>query len=199
MDFNRPGFLPGKGESEMKSAIRIISRCLTVLFLLFAVHYASADSSYAEDRAEIENLAARYLFALDFRDAKTYSETFTEDGILDYGRGEVKGRKAIFDLIDGMNKRAGEAEAKDTSGLRPPAGRHNISNMVIKVDGNTAKMVAYWFHHGNDNPERTSSADGYGHYVDELVRVNGHWLFKKRKIYNEQVDEWASPPGNPAW
>jgi len=183
----------------MKSGIYIFSRCIAALSLLFMVNTAFADSSYAEDRAEIENLAARYLFALDFRDAKTYSETFTEDGILDYGRGEVKGRKAIFDIIDGMNKRAMEAEAKDTSGLRPPAGRHNISNMVIQIDGNTAKMVAYWFHHGNDNPKRIASADGYGHYIDELVKVNGEWLFKKRKIYNEQVDEWAAPPGNPAW
>lgn len=168
------------------------------LFLTFSVNTVAAGSSYAEDRALIEDLAARYLFALDFKDAKTYSETFTEDGILDYGRGEVKGRKAIFDLIDGMNKRAAEDAAKDSSGLRPAAGRHNISNMVIMIEGNKAKMVAYWFHHGNNNPKRSASADAYGHYVDELVKKNGQWLFSKRKIYNEQVDEWAAPPGNPA-
>ena len=172
------------------------------LFLTCVTTPASAGGSYAEDRALIEDLAARYLFALDFRDAKAYSETFTEDGILDYGRGEVKGRKAIFELIDGMNQRAREAAAKDTSGLRPAKGRHNISNMVIKVEGNEgnmAKMVAYWFHHGNDNPERKAAATAYGHYEDELTKVNGRWLFSKRKIYNEQVAEWAAPPGNPSW
>lgn len=170
------------------------------LLLLFTAASVSADSSYAEDRARIEDLAARYLFALDFRDAKTYSETFTEDGILDYGTGEIKGRKAIFDLIDGMNQRAKDAQAGDASGLRPAKGSHNISNMVIKVEGNTAKMVAYWYHHGNDNPERSSSVTSYGHYEDELRKVNGEWLFSKRKIYNEQVDDWAAPPGrNPSW
>jgi hypothetical protein len=42
-------------------------------------------SSYAEDRAAIEDLQARYLFALDFHDPDLYVSTFTPDGILDYG------------------------------------------------------------------------------------------------------------------
>jgi hypothetical protein len=25
----------------------------------------------------------------------------------------------------------------------------------------------------------------FGHYEDELVRVNGKWLFKVRKVFNE--------------
>ena len=37
-------------------------------------------SSYAEDRAAIEDLQARYLFALDFHDPDLYVSTFTEDG-----------------------------------------------------------------------------------------------------------------------
>jgi len=185
----------------MRNSTLSLSRVILCLFLIATVIPVSADGSYAEDRALIEDLAARYLFALDFRDAKTYSETFTEDGILDYGTGEIKGRKAIFDLIDGMHKRAKEAAAKDTSGLRPAKGSHNISNMVIKVEGNTAKMVAYWYHHGNDNPDRKAAVTSYGHYEDELTKVNGAWLFSKRKIYNEQRAEWAAPQdqGNPAW
>ena len=185
----------------MRHSTRTLAFAYISLFLTCAAPSVSADGSYAEDRALIEDLAARYLFALDFRDAKTYSETFTEDGILDYGRGELKGRKAIFELIEGMSQRAKEAAAKDTSGLRPAKGSHNISNMVIKVEGNTARMVAYWFHHGNDNPDRKAAATSYGHYEDELVKVNGVWLFSKRKIYNEQVAEWAAPQekGNPAW
>lgn len=40
-------------------------------------------ASYAEDRAAIEHLMARYLFALDFFDADAYASCFTEDGVLD--------------------------------------------------------------------------------------------------------------------
>jgi hypothetical protein len=50
-------------------------------------------SSYAEDRAAIEDLQARYLFALDFHDPDLYVSTFTEDGVLDYGSGKSRGAK----------------------------------------------------------------------------------------------------------
>lgn len=183
----------------MKTYKSCLNTAIFAFFLALTVNSVAAGNNYAEDRALIEDLAARYMFALDFRDAKAYSETFSDDGILDYGMGEIKGRKSIFEHIDELNQGAREEAAKNTSGLRRPAGRHNISNMVIKVDGNTARMVAYWFHHGNDNPERSSSVTSYGHYVDELVKINGQWFFSKRKIYNEQVAEWAATPENPSW
>jgi hypothetical protein len=64
--------------------------------------FAQGRSSYAEDRAAIEDLQARYLFALDFHDPELYVSTFTEDGVLDVGSGEIKGRQAIKDVIAGM-------------------------------------------------------------------------------------------------
>jgi hypothetical protein len=114
-------------------------------------------SSYAEDRAAIEDLQARYLFALDFHDPDLYVSTFTEDGVLDYGSGDVKGRQAIKDVIARMPKPAAVA------GMRAGAARHNISNIVIKVEGNKAKGVSYWFHYSNDNPQRRGVFDGFGH------------------------------------
>jgi len=155
----------------------------------------AAGTSYAEDRSAIEDLQARYLFAMDFGDPDLYVTTFTEDGVLDIGNGEIRGRKAIRDVIAKMpNSRTTE------SGLRPASGRHNISNIVLKVDGNKAVGRAYWFHYSNNNPERRPVFDGYGHYEDELVKVNGQWLFTKRRIYNEGRAEWAHKGGkNPAW
>jgi hypothetical protein len=154
----------------------------------------AATSSYADDRAAIEDLQARYLFALDFHDPDLYVTTFTEDGILDYGSGIVKGRKAIHDVIAKM------PSPRATEGVRPAAARHNISNIVLKIEGNKATGRSYWFHYANDNPERRAALDGFGHYEDELVKVNGQWLFTKRKIYNEGRAEWAySGKGNPAW
>jgi SnoaL-like domain len=152
-------------------------------------------SSYADDRAAIEDLQARYLFALDFHDPDLYVSTFTENGVLDYGSGDVKGRQAIKDVIARM-----PSPSPAAAGLRAAAARHNISNIVIKVDGNKAMSRSYWFHYSNDNPQRRGVFDGFGHYEDELVKVNGKWLFTKRKIYNEGRDEWAYKGGkNPAW
>jgi uncharacterized protein (TIGR02246 family) len=189
------------GENEMRKAAIILLCAIAVLFLTTAVSTVSSrttQSSYAEDRAEIEDLQARYMFALDFKDADTYASTFTEDGVLDYGP-VVKGRDAIKKVIAGMGQRAADEAAKDTSGLRPAVGRHNISNIVIKIDGNKANGRAYWFHYSNNNPKRTATLDSFGNYEDEMVKVDGKWLFSKRKIYNEQVADWAYNGGNPAW
>jgi hypothetical protein len=153
-----------------------------------------AAGSYADDRSAIEDLQARYLFALDFHDPDLYVSTFTEDGVLDYGTGDVTGRAAIKEVIAGMPNPA------PTDGLRPAVGRHNISNIVLEIDGDRATGRSYWFHYSNDNPKRSGVFDGFGHYEDELVKVNGQWLFSKRKIYNENRDEWAYKGGrNPAW
>lgn len=155
---------------------------------------SSAVSSYGDDRAAIEDLQARYLFALDFHDPDLYVSTFTPDGVLDYGSGEVQGREAIKEVIAGMPS-PGPVE-----GMRAGAARHNISNIVIRVEGDRAESRSYWFHYSNDNPERRGVFDGFGHYEDELVKVDGEWLFTRRKIYNEGRDEWAyTGGGNPAW
>jgi hypothetical protein len=172
---------------------------VAVLMLAFAISSSSAPENYAEDRALIEDLQARYMFALDFGDVDAYLSTFTKDGVLDIGDGEIRGHEAIRKIIAGMPDRRPAEENADAQKLRPATGRHNITNIVIKIDGDKAVGRAYWFHYGNNNPQRSATLDAYGHYEDELVKVNGRWLFSKRRIYNEQVDRWAAKGANPAW
>jgi hypothetical protein len=53
---------------------------------------------------------------------------------------------------------------------------------------------------GNDNPQRSNTIGGFGHYEEEMVKVNGKWFFTKRKIYNEGSARWQyKGTGNPAW
>lgn len=170
---------------------------LGVACTMFAAASLAGDSSYAEDRARIEDLQARYLFALDFRDPDAYAGTFSEDGVLDYGAGKIQGRAAIREMVARMRANDERQRAEDTSGLRPAAGRHNISNIVLEIDGDRARGTAYWFHMGNANAERRAQLNSFGHYEDELVKVDGEWLFSLRKIYNEQVAEWVAGPHNP--
>lgn len=155
-------------------------------------------SSYGEDRAQIEDLQARYLFALDHFDMDTYVSTFTEDGILDIIEYQVQGRDEIRKSLE-ESKAVFDPASENTEGPYPPTGRHNITNIVLKIDGDKAVGRAYWFHYGNNNPERKAGVDAYGHYEDELVKVNGQWLFSKRVIYNESVAEWIGPSENPCW
>jgi hypothetical protein len=163
---------------------------------LLACAASIVHAGYGDDRALIEDLQARYLFAFDFGDAASYSGTFTPDGILDFGWGEIKGREAIAKFIHDGRKRTEDARAKTPAGQRPSVGRHVINNIVVKIDGNKARGVAYWTHM-TSGPTGYGTVDFFGHYEDEMVKSDGEWLFSRRRIYNEAVAEWASQYVNP--
>jgi ketosteroid isomerase-like protein len=184
-----------------KQTFVVLSGFVFLLLMLFVActPVETKTSSYGEDRALIEDLQARYMFALDAGDMDTYVKTFTEDGVLDIGDGPMRGRAEILKILGSMPRQNDSAAAKEQPKLRRATGRHNITNIIIKVDGDKAQGRSYWFHYGNNNPQRTPILNSYGHYEDEMVKVNGQWLFSKRYIYNEQVDKWASKPGNSAW
>ena len=157
-----------------------------------------AASGYAEDRAEIINLQGRYLFAMDFKDAKAYASTFAEDGVLNWARGEIRGRQKIYEFMaSGVYNPTRDAAPGDW----PAASRHFITNQVIKVEGNTATALTYWFQATNPDADRRTMVLGlFGNYEDELVKIDGHWYFKKRTIYNEGLDgRYMAGKPNPAW
>jgi hypothetical protein len=172
---------------------------LGCLFLNAVVVMRTAfGGDYAEERAAIMDLQSRYLFALDFMDAETYASTFAEDGVLDWAKGEIKGRKAIYDFIaSGVYNPAKNAK----KGKWPAASRHFIANQVIKVEGDTAKARTYWFQATNNTADRKTMVLGlFGHYEDELIKIDGQWYFKKRAIYNEGLEgRHKAGQKNPAW
>ena len=177
-------------------SIRSIVGIWLALLLTSAVAHAE---SYAEDRAKIENLQARYMFAFDWRDATTYASCFTPNGVLEYGGGVEKGRDAIRAMINRTKRREAEQLAKEQPGIRPWRMRHSITNIVLKIDGDKAVGRAYWTEFENKKPDRHAEIGAYGHYEDELVKIDGEWFFSKRVIYNEQLDKRAAPADSPAW
>jgi hypothetical protein len=186
----------------MKNADMQRDRCMRnksvgmLLAAALACVTSIAYAGYGDDRALIEDLQARYMFAFDYGDPEGYAGTFTENGVLDYGAGEIKGRKAIAEFIAAGRKRTEEARAKTPAGQQPTVSRHIINNMVIIVNGNKARGLAYWTHMTSGANGR-GTVDFFGHYEDEMVKVNGQWLFSRRRIYNEAIPEWASQYLNP--
>ena len=156
------------------------------------------DRNYAQDRAEIEDLQGRYLFALDWQDPALYASTFTEDGVLIWAGGTVTGRQAIVEEM----REARAVDARATAGtapLRPARRRHFVSNLVLRIEGDRATSRAFWFEFNNDMRDRRPYLGAYGHYEDQLRRVDGRWLFTRRQIFNEQRDNMAASDANPAW
>ncbi len=155
-----------------------------IVTLLLSLMAFPALADYANDRAEIENVSARYMIAVDAGDIDTVMSTWAQDGVLDWVGGVENGRDAIRKAMSGFGGGAvrGKIPAGATTRQRT---QHHILNHVIDVNGNTAKTTAYWFAITNNTPQKDVQLLYFGHYEDELVKQNGHWLFKKRKIYNE--------------
>jgi len=155
------------------------------------------DAQYARDRAEIEDLQARYLFALDWQDADAYAATFTPDGVLDWTGGVIRGRDAIRAEALKMRETFAKVDAANAP-RRPSRLRHLTSAAVIRIDGDRATSTIEWFEIDNDGKKRYPAVTGYGHFEDELRRVDGKWLISNHKIYNETYENRAAGPKNPA-
>ncbi|AKH43824.1 hypothetical protein FHS61_002769 [Altererythrobacter atlanticus] len=155
---------------------------------------------YAKDRAEIEDLMARYLFAMDYNDMDSYAATFTEDGELEFASGTAVGRDNIKATAKAFKDRIATVY-KDVDG-NPAVLRHVLAQTVIRVEGDRAWARAFWYEMANDGPKneagrKTPQMGTFGIYEDELRKVDGQWLFSKRRILNEFLDGRHSGSENP--
>ena len=176
---------------------------LTAAVLLFAVGISSTArarqpdyaSGYAEDRAEIEDLMARYLFAIDYFDWDSYVETFAPEGELEFASGTYKGRDEIRKALKKFSTRIGEFY--HTEDGKPATLRHVRLQSSIRVEGDHAWARSLWVEMANNGPGDTPRMGTFGIYEDELEKVDGHWLFAKRRVLNEFLPGRHSGPGNP--
>ena len=194
---NRFSVFSGRG---VKHVMLVLAGLLGGVCLVYAASNPQSgryNDNYALDRSLIEDLEARYMYAMNWLDAEAYADTFTENGVLDWAGGQAVGREAIEEEIRAMAVEFAAEEAEDAP-LRPARKRHFITNLAISVDGDTAVSRAYWFIMNNRNAERKGYSEAYGHFQSSLRKVDGQWLFTHRKIYNEEYPERTAPLENPA-
>ena len=151
--------------------------------------------NYAEDRAEIADLMARYLFAIDYSDWDAYAATFAPDGVLEFASGTSKGRPAIHQMVAKFAE--GISRVYHTEDGKPAKLRHVILQSTVRVEGDHAWARSLWMEMANHGPGDTMKVGTYGLYEDELKKVDGQWLFAKRNILNEFIKARTSGPGNP--
>lgn len=180
--------------------MRTLPLLICLLGMTLAATPALARNPTAQERADIENLAYRYLFALDWRDAQTYANTFAPEGVLNYGGGQAVGREAIAAVVQNLREREMARLEPGSTGQGNAHNQHFVTAMVIDVseDGTKAVAQAYWIAVSGAQP----SINSYGHYVDELVNIDGEWLYSARRTFNEQAEgretlPFTNPVTNP--
>ncbi|MFC2953487.1 nuclear transport factor 2 family protein [Marinicaulis aureus] len=141
-----------------------MKKLIAALFIaiLAVVPAAAKKASYADDRAAIEDLMARYLFAMDWNDFDAYVAMFTEDGELEYARGSATGRENIGATVKAFKESIGKIYT-DQNG-DPAALRHVIAHKVIRVEGDRAWATSFWYEMANDGPEGAPKIGTFGHY-----------------------------------
>jgi uncharacterized protein (TIGR02246 family) len=146
------------------------------------------------DRHEVTEVLARYVRALEARDAKAVAALFAPDGVFEiasrYGREDYTTRATVV----GRDK----IQALMESGVLPPGrGTHYLTtDHIVEIDGNEARMDAQFLTIESDADstseqswtlgaamlQGTLALTMVGHYSSVLRRIDGHWMLTSHRV-----------------
>ncbi len=141
----------------------------------------------AMDYIEIQQLVARFSFALDYctNGGKDFSDLFVEGGSFAIDSGE--GAPRVFDTREQLERLAG---GPDCSTVKPgpteaPPGRSNVrhlsESLVVEAAPGGARGKSYAIYPANKGRFLDDATAGQvGIYVDEYVKTPSGWRFKSR-------------------
>ena len=132
-----------------------------------------------EERTAVEDVMARYVWAVDSLDANGYVAVFTEDAVIDSNGAISRGHEQIRKIVTDLIKRRDDNKSK---GLATSNLYHVISNVRITFPkANEAVHQSYWqtVRRGDDGK---MTAAAMGRSEDRLVKRNGKWLIQSRKL-----------------
>jgi uncharacterized protein (TIGR02246 family) len=129
-------------------------------------------ASQLEEKDAIRDVMSSYCFYVDSGEFEKFAELFTDDGIFEAGPfGKLEGRKAIREFIGAQVPKPGEG----------PARKHCTFNHLIRVTGSEARADSYIVVVRESNGGIAASLAG--RYEDLLIKQDGEWRFKVRKIH----------------
>lgn len=143
---------------------RVVRAALMVVALLAVAAPSRAEPLTALDYQEIQQLYARYNFAIDSGDAEGWAGTFTDDGQF----ATMTGRPALVKFASDWHERGQSMKL-----------RHWVTNIVItpSAEGATGKCYYYLL----DIAAKPPQVGGGGTYDDIIVKTSNGWRFKKRQ------------------
>jgi hypothetical protein len=129
----------------------------------------------AADYVEIEQLVARYSYAVDTHagNGYAYADLFTADGAF----GSTTGREALAELA--------RTTQKDRGG--PAYTRHYLTNVIIYPTPEGARGSQYLMAIDVSEGGKPSSVVHGGRYDDVYVKTPAGWRFKSRQLQPAKI------------
>lgn len=140
-------------------------------------------SSAADEKDAIRELMARYAQNLDVGRFADVASLFTEDAVWTTTYGTANGRAEIEAMFEHNVPKKGEG----------PQRKHYITNIIIKLDGDTASAVSdYLVVREAENGLLPCMG---GTYRDTLVKRSGTWQFARKELQHDIVGDMALKNG----
>ena len=163
----------------MTHAMRLLHAAVLALVIAPVLVTAQGNLGTYEDRIAVEDVMARYVWAVDSLDPEGYVAVFTEDAVIDSNGNVSKGREEIRKIVTSLIQRRDDNKAK---GLPTANLYHVISNVRITFPkANEAVHQSYWQTVRRDTDGRMTAA-AMGRSEDRLVKRNGTWLIQWRTL-----------------
>jgi uncharacterized protein (TIGR02246 family) len=132
-----------------------------------------------EDRIAVEDVMARYVWAVDSLDADGYVAVFTDDAVIDSNGSISKGHDEIRKIVTSLMQRRDDNKA---TGLPTSNLYHVISSVRVTFPKpGEALHQSYWQTVRRDKDGKMIAA-AMGRSEDRLVKRNGKWLIQSRKL-----------------
>jgi len=151
-----------------------------IAFLIYPVIVTAQESlGTYEDRIAVEDVMARYVWAVDSLDADGYAAVFTDDAVIDSNGSISRGHAEIRKIVTSLIQRRDDNKAK---GLPTSNLYHMTSNVRITFSKpGEALHQSYWQTVRRDKDGHMIAA-AMGRSEDRLVKRNGTWLIQSRKL-----------------
>jgi ketosteroid isomerase-like protein len=130
-----------------------------------------------DDRESIRTVLSEYCFRMDEGDFKAVAGLFVEDGEWVTPYVQAKGRSDIETTLRRINPPPGPERVR----------KHVTLNDIVDIEGEEAHSRASYLVlvRGPSGPELRVA----GMYQDDLVRVEGRWLIRRRQLVHEIVGD----------
>lgn len=126
-----------------------------------------------EDRIAIHELLSEYCFNVDERNWPALRQQFTDDGEWIAPYAHARNGDEVVALMESLIPLPGKG----------PERKHFVSNLVIKLNGDTATAKSNFVVLREEGTGIIPSV--VGSYIDELRREGGRWKFRKRDVLHE--------------